>query len=130
MNTTLISKIFNSHNHFYYPKSQLLLAVVCFFSSVSYSQDTAIAKIQYNKYVKIEIGHHILDCPVLPSNLKRKLMELEGISDYKVDKETESIRFIIPQGVITQEQIATIAKDAGFPADDIKVFMDDKPFVK
>lgn len=75
--------------------------------------------------VKIEIGHHILSCPELPRNLKLKLMELKGISDYLVNRETNSISFNIPKGEITSEEIVNIAIKCAFPAGDVKVFMTD-----
>lgn len=81
-------------------------------------------------YVKIEIGMHILDCPVLPVRLKNKLMTLKGINGYYVNVKTQSILFNIPEGVVTKEQISAIAVNAGFPPQDIAVFMEDKPFIE
>jgi len=70
----------------------------------------------------------ILNCPVLPPRLKDKLMGLKGIKDYNVDMKNPSILFNIPEGVITKEQIVTMAMGCGFPAQTVNVLVDSKPF--
>ena len=79
-------------------------------------------------YFKLEIGMHILDCPVLPMRLKDKLMGLNGIKDYNADIKSQSILFNIPAGVVTKEQILNMAGGSGFPAGTVNVLMDNKPF--
>ena len=99
------------------------------FCSVSYGQDTtSSAQKQALSYYKLEIGMHILDCPVLPAGLKNKLMGLKGIKDYTVDMKKECIFFTIPEGVTSKEQIAAIAAGSGFPAGTVNVLLDNKPF--
>ena len=85
---------------------------------------------QSEQYVKIEVGHHILRCPVLPSCLKPKLMDVKGIRNYILDEPTSCITFSIPKGVTTAEQIGKMAVNCSFPAEDVKVSMADKPFGK
>lgn len=79
-------------------------------------------------YFKIEVGMHILDCPVLPPQLKAKLMTLQGIKDYAVNMKGETILFTLPEGVATKEQIVKIALNSGFPASAVNVLIDSKPF--
>ena len=100
-----------------------ILATFLFCSLFTFSQNSEPAGQKTN--VKIEIGHHILSCPELPRNLKLKLMGLKGISDYLVNRETNSISFSIPKGEITSEEIVNIAIKCAFPAGDVKVFMTD-----
>jgi len=122
-------------------KTLFLIFVSCVsFSMIGFGQDTASSAQKQSlnpagqmskgvNYFKIEVGMHIMDCPVLPSRLQEKLMGLNGIKDYNKDMKTQSITFNIPEGVITKEQIVTIASGCGFPAQSINVLVDSKPFV-
>lgn len=109
-------------------------AVLVFFliagcSDFTFGQDTSLsAQKQSLQYFKVEIGMHILDCPVLPPCLKNKLMTLNGIKDYKVDGISQSIQFNIPEGAVTKEQIAAMAAGCSFPAAAVNVMVDTKPF--
>ena len=122
------------------PDSLKKIFITAIFSCISllgYSQDsTLVAKNQSLSpagntngvnYFKIEIGI-IVNCPVLPTCLKEKLMSLKGIDNYKKDQMTQSITFNIPDGVITKEQIKTIAIGCAFPEQFINVLMSNKPF--
>lgn len=118
-------------------KLNLFITVLCIcFSQASRAQaaispapDTAIAaQNQPFQYVKIEVGMHILDCPVLPPQLKEKLMTLTGIKDYQVNKTSETILFSIPEGIITKEQIVNLAVRCGFPMSAVNVITQSKPF--
>lgn len=71
---------------------------------------------------------HILECPVLPPRLKEKISAYKGVENYTADWKTQSILFNVPQGVITKEQIVTMAIGCGFPAQAVNVLMDNKPF--
>lgn len=82
------------------------------------------------QYVKIAIGMHILDCPVLPKQLKEKLMNVRGINAYHEDQFTQSVYFDIPEGAITAEQIKAVAIHCAFPAQAVEVVMNSKPFPK
>ena len=111
------------------PKSIFIsVAFVCC-AMASYGQDTsATAKNQTLSYFKIEVGMHILDCPVLPPRLKTKLMGYNGIQDYRTDMGTQSILFTIPEGTLTKEQIQKIAESCDFPPTSVNVLMSAKPF--
>ena len=93
----------------------------------STAQDSTVSV--QKQYVKIEIGMHILDCPVLPKELKRKLMTVKGIQDYKEDAFSQSVYFNIPEGAISKEQIVNVALGCAFPAQSINVLMAAKPFI-
>ena len=108
----------------------IILFLLCSLFSYGQSVDSsATVQKQSLQYVKIEIGMHILDCPVLPPQLKEKLMTLKGIKDYTVDLKSESILFNIPEGVVTREDIKAIAARCGFPEKSVTILMDSKPFV-
>lgn len=92
------------------------------------SDTTSALRKQSVNYFKIEIGLHIMDCPVLPMNLKSKLMEFKGIKDYNADVKKQCILFNVPVGVTTKDQVEAIAIASGFPKESIKVLMDTKPF--
>ena len=118
--------------------AKILFSVLCFSfslmgfaqSAVAVSKDSVSAtEQQHLKYVKIEVGLNILDCPVLPPNLKAKLMTLKGIRDYAVNRKNETILFALPDGVVTKEGVVAIARSCGFPAEAVNVIMADKPFV-
>jgi hypothetical protein len=119
-------------NIFYWPagiskifKRNFLFTVLFIgFSLISFGQDTTAQK----QYVKIEVGMHILDCPVLPKNLKEKLLTVQGIKDYREDMMTQSIYFNVPEGALSKEQIMTIATSCAFPPNSISVLLDKKPF--
>jgi len=66
-------------------------------------------------YVKLEIRMHILDCPVLPAQLKEKLMTVKGIKDYSIDRNYETIQFNVPAGTVTKEALEKVAASCGFP---------------
>ena len=104
----------------------MLGSLFCYSQAVD---STASALKQPVQYVKMEIGMHILDCPVLPNALKTKLMALKGIKDYTIDQKTQSILFNVPEGAVTKEQLDAIARGCSFPAKSVNVLMDSKPFV-
>lgn len=107
----------------------LTLCLIPYTAIPSFAQDTtSSASKQPLNYYKIEVGMGILNCPVLPPRLKDKLMGLKGIKDYNVDMKNPSILFNIPEGVITKEQIVTMAMGCGFPAQTVNVLVDSKPF--
>jgi hypothetical protein len=91
--------------------------------SAAIGQNTALS------YVKLEIRMHILDCPVLPAQLKEKLMTVKGIKDYTVDKNYETIQFNVPEGALTKESIEKITLSCGFPVNSVNILLDSKPFV-
>lgn len=114
-----------------------LFTGLCMFISVSgHTQSTTTTPELSNppaqntalNYVRLDIGMHILDCPVLPPQLKSKLMTIKGIKDYTVDMKTESILFNVPEGAVTKEQIEAMAARSGFPAGTVIVKIDNKPF--
>ena len=118
------------------PFFSVLIFLICFaapaFSQflpplVQPSNDTTVS-IGPKQYVKIEVGMHILDCPVLPSNLKGKLMGVKGIRDYREDYKAQSIYFNTPKDGISKEQIESIAKGCAFPPGSVNVILSDKPF--
>ena len=101
------------------------------FYSLSYGQDTsAIQKQSATNYYKIEIGMHILDCPVLPNRLKEKISALKGMKDYAVDTKSQSILFNVPEGVTTIEQLKNMATACDFPPTSINILQGNKPFTK
>ena len=115
-----------------------LVAILCIgFGELSFAQATSnpvqdpapVTQNSSMNYFKIEVGMHILDCPVLPPQLKSKLMTLQGIKDYTVNMKNETILFTLPEGVATKEQIVKIALNSGFPASAVNVIVDTKPFV-
>ena len=122
----------NPHSVFGFIKTKrttliFFLIVSCTF--FGFGQDTsATAQKQTLQYFKVEIGMNILDCPVLPPCLKNKLMTFNGIKDYKVDEISQSIRFNIPEGVITKEQIVIMSVGCSFPAKSVNVIVSTKPF--
>lgn len=71
---------------------------------------------------------HILDCPVLPPQLKAKLLTVKGVADYVEDDKIECIFFNCPQGILTAEKVKAIALSCSFPASAVNVIMSDKPF--
>ena len=71
---------------------------------------------------------HILDCPVLPVQLKEKLMTIKGIKDYAVDKTVETIQFNVPEGTVTKEGLEKLTQSCGFPVNSVGVLIDTKPF--
>jgi hypothetical protein len=97
------------------------------FSFSAFSQDTLAVK-KAVQFVKIEIGDHILRCPVLPACLKPALMKIQGISDYHSDVPADCITFSMPQGVTTAEEITFMATNCAFPKNDVKVIIADKAF--
>ena len=106
-------------------------SVLCYAQdSISLPQKQSVnpAAVSIVNYFKLEIGMHILDCPVLPMRLKDKLMGINGIKDYNTDMKSQSILFNIPAGVVTKEQILNMAAASGFPAGTVTVVMDSKPF--
>ena len=112
-----------------------LTAVGLCFSLSSFAQatgasstDSSVVPNSVLSYVKIEVGMHILDCPVLPKSLKAKLLTVKGIKDYQEDQMTQSIYFNMPQGAISKDQILNLAKDCAFPPASLVVLMADKPF--
>ena len=110
--------------------NSFLISIFIGWLSVSAFCQKKQATKQSEQYVKIEVGHHILRCPVLPSCLKPKLMELKGIRNYILDEPTSCITFSISRGAITSEQIVSMAVSCAFPEADVKVLMADKPFGK
>ena len=117
-------------------KPSFLVTILCTCLSVfSYGQTTqalsgdSVSAAQ-RQYVKMEIGMNILDCPVLPKQLKEKLSVVKGIQDYQEDVFTQSIYFNIPAGAITKEQIAKVAAACAFPPNSVKVLMAEKQFAK
>ena len=119
-------------------KCKMFLAFIFAFAClVGYGQDSSAIKKQPANpvsnaigvnYFKIEVGMHILDCPVLPARLKEKVSALKGMKDYTVDAKSQSILFNIPEGVTTAEQIKNMAVNCAFPSTSINVLMDHKPF--
>ena len=106
----------------------LIFASVC---SLSYAQDTTSVQKQIaTSYYKIEIGMHILDCPVLPNRLKEKVVALKGVKDYTVDMKSQSIFFNVPDGVTTIEQLKNMATACDFPPTSINILQGNKPFAK
>lgn len=115
------------------PQTAVLLVICQLFmivigTNISFAQDTATAQKQSLNYFKIEIGMHIIDCPVLPRCLQDKLMTLNGIKDCNKNIIKECIMFNIPSGAITKEQIISIAIGCSFPKEAINVLVDTKPF--
>lgn len=114
----------------------LVLAFFFCFCGLSFAQSattipgdsSSAVQNQSLTYVKMEIGMHILDCPVLPLQLKTKLMTVKGIQDYAVNLKDETILFAVPQGTLTKEQVNKIAVSCGFPVNAVNVIMDSKPF--
>lgn len=118
-------------------KPHFWVILIClFFARLSFGQtanapsgdSVTIMQNQPLQYVKIEVGMHILDCPVLPPQLKEKLMGVKGIRDYTVNRKDETILFAVPEGVITKEQIVAAAVRCGFPVSAVNVIMGSKPF--
>jgi hypothetical protein len=108
------------------------LCICC--SLLSFGQSAGIAATPDSistvarQYVKIEVGMHILDCPVLPKQLKEKLMQVKGIQGYREDAFTQCIYFNIPEGAITREQIVGLALGCAFPAQAVNVLINRIPF--
>lgn len=102
----------------------------CF--SLSYGQDSSAVQKQSGKieYFKIEVGMGIMGCPVLPVRLKEKISALKGVDNYHSDMTCQCILFNVPEGVVTTEEIKTIAISCSFPPTSINVLMGNKPFVK
>jgi hypothetical protein len=116
-------------------KLNFLIALFVCFSLASHGQamkpaPADSASSAQTQYVKIEVGMHILDCPVLPKHLKEKLMTVKGIKDYQEDAFTQSIYFSIPQGAITKEEIVKVATSCAFPPNTVNVLMAEKPFAR
>ena len=121
--------IFKSVSLFY--KFFFIISFFISFCSVSYGQDTtSSAQKQALSYYKLEIGMHILDCPVLPNRLKEKVLAIKGVKDYTVDMKSESIFFNVPDGVISIEQIKNMATASDFPPTSINILQGNKPFAK
>lgn len=95
--------------------------------SLSYSQDSTSAQKQGTNYYKVEVGI-IIDCPVLTMRIKDKLTAVQGMKDYSRNRDKQNITFNFPEGVLTKEQVISIAVSSGFPAQSINVLMDTKPF--
>lgn len=106
--------------------ASVALLTLCFsFSTKAQSQQPDSATL---RYFKIDVGMHILDCPVLPPNLRAKLLTLKGIKDYTVNFKAETIQFTVPDGVVTPEVVVKIAMSCGFPQQAVNVSVSDKPF--
>ena len=106
----------------------ILIVVFCALSSIhSYAQDSTSVQKQTLNYFKIEVGI-VIDCPVLTMRIKEKLAAVQGIKDYSKNRDKQNITFNIPEGVVTKEQVISIAVSSGFPAHLVNVLMDNKPF--
>ena len=123
----MITKYFSLFYKFFF-----IISFFISFCSVSHGQDTTSAsqKQVSTNYYKIEVGMHILDCPVLPNRLKEKVLALKGVKDYTVDMKSESIFFNVPDGVTSIEQIKNMATASDFPPTSINILQGNKPFAK
>src|ERR1051326_2112726 len=86
---------------------EFLFAIgLVFLSQILFAQDSASVKqTTATNYFKIEVGMHILDCPVLPARLKEKISKFNGMKNYYVSVNKQYIIFDVPEGVTSIEQL-------------------------
>jgi mercuric ion binding protein len=105
-----------------------LLIAVLLLSIFQFSKITnAQTKIDENgkKYVKVEVDG--LACPFCAYGLEKKLLQIDGADDFKVNIDSAYATLTIPgKSKVTKEEIKQIVKDAGFSA--TIVLFSDKPF--
>lgn len=103
--------------------SILFLVVFCTLGSAQTNNQT-----KNKKYVRVDIGHGALHCPFLSPKLEAKLREIKNVENFFIDKRNSYASFTLPSDTeMTSESLKKIGVDAGYPADDVVIIIDNKP---
>ncbi len=85
--------------------------------------------VRNRKYVRMNIGHNGLHCPFLGPKLETAIKNIQGAEDLKMDKVNSFLTFTLPaNNTMTPEELKLVGTKAGYPADDVSVITDIKPF--
>ncbi|MES2138427.1 MAG: hypothetical protein V4511_01880 [Bacteroidota bacterium] len=108
----------------------IISTLVFFFVSsiVSKAQSNSNNQTMGKKYVRVDIGHGAMHCPILSPKLETRLREIKNIENFFIDKRNSYATFNLPSDTeMTAESLKKIGTDAGYPADYVVITIDSKP---
>lgn len=108
----------------------ILASLVFFFvsSTVSQAQGNNNNPTMDKKYIRVDITHGAMHCPILSPKLETKLREIKNIENFFIDKRNSYATFNLPSDTeMTAESLKKLGTDAGYPAAYVVITIDSKP---